>query len=353
MDRRPFPPSPRRRSLARQTGLTAASPVVVGAAAAAATVALVMLTARAAISRLAASLAAACGSAVPSHAASAMLAPPSHAGAAHDVAGVLPSHAGAAHDVAGVLPSDATAALLAPHDLATAVLAVAVPLLAAAAIVAVLAHVAQTRSFWLPRRRIAGAPAIERSAGRSVLELAAPVVIGAVAFGWLWLAAPRLAALFGAPVAGARLAGGAVVTLVTAWLVLAALDSLVRHGELASSLAMSAQDKREDDRLAAADPRWRAQRAALSRAPSIATAAVLLLGDGVAVAIAWHPTRHPLPSRIAHGSGPRATQLLGLARRHRIAVHRAPALAAALATSDGPVGESHWPALSQVLAAVS
>jgi flagellar biosynthesis protein FlhB len=77
---------------------------------------------------------------------------------------------------------------------------------------------------------------------------------------------------------------------------------------------------------------------------------VLVLGDGAAVAVAWDPVRRPIPVRTATGRGPRATQLLGLARRHRIAVHRDPALAAALVDGDGPVPEPHWPRLAEIVA---
>jgi type III secretion system FlhB-like substrate exporter len=44
--------------------------------------------------------------------------------------------------------------------------------------------------------------------------------------------------------------------------------------------------------------------------------------------------------------------LLGLARRHRIAIHRDPALAAALAAGDGPVPEPMWPRLAEIIAAI-
>src|SRR5688500_13281545 len=51
-DDRPFPPSPRRRALARQAGLHAASPLIVGAAAATALVIAAGATGRAALDRL-------------------------------------------------------------------------------------------------------------------------------------------------------------------------------------------------------------------------------------------------------------------------------------------------------------
>src|SRR5690242_15740128 len=114
-DHRPFRPSPRRRALARQAGLHAASPTITGGvAAAAALVALAALGGTLA-RRLGAAIAAAC----------------------------------AGH------------AALAPGALAEAVLGAALPILAAAAVAGMVAHLAQTRAAWLPRRRIAGAPALE------------------------------------------------------------------------------------------------------------------------------------------------------------------------------------------------
>jgi flagellar biosynthesis protein FlhB len=198
-------------------------------------------------------------------------------------------------------------------------------------------------------------------------------VIGAVAVGWLWTTAPRLAALFALEptldrmlVAVGSALASFVVALAIAWLVIAVLDALVRRVDLAHALAMTVTEKREDDRLAAADPRWRAQRLAVLRGPwssrsvargppassAVARSALVLLGDDTAVAIAWDARRQPVPVRTITGRGARATQLLGLARRHRIAVHRDAALAAALVDGDGPVPDTHWARLANILAAV-
>jgi flagellar biosynthesis protein FlhB len=334
---RDVPPSPRRRALAQQAGLHAASAWLVGAAAGAATLAALGAVGEAILHRLAAALTAACR--------------------------------GRADLPVAALPG--------------AVLAAALPIFGAAAIAALIVHVAQTRALWLPRRRIAGAPALEAGAGARARRAAGSLVaaggIGGAAFAWLWRAAPHLAALVAiepvapvAPVAPAAPIAASLATsrlladtaallaqlaavLVAAWAVLGVLDVLVRHAALARALAMTAAEKRQDDRLAGADPRWRARRAAVLRggraADAIAGASLVLLGDDVAVAIAWDPVHRPIPIRTATGRGPRATQLLGLARRHRIAVHRDPALAAALVAGDGPVPEPHWPRLAEIVAA--
>jgi flagellar biosynthesis protein FlhB len=334
-DRRPFPPSPRRLALARQAGLTAASPFLVGALATGAAIVATVLVARDAATRLGSWIAAASSG----------------------------SEALSLADVPG------------------AILDLAAPLLLAAAAIAVLAHVVQTRAFWLPRRRIQGAPALDNGAAprtaRTAFELAAAAIIGLVAFGWLWSTAPRLAFLVTldtssatpssppapgvhAPSSLASSVGAAIASLVIAlaiaWLVLAVVDALLRRAQLQRALAMTPTEKREDDRLAAADPRWKAHRAAIAKGPAVgdavARAAVVLLGDGTAVAIAWDPTRQPVPLRTATGRAARSTQILALARRHRIAVHRDAALAAALVDGDGLVPDIHWRKLADIIAAV-
>ena len=400
-DHRPFPPSPRRRALARQAGLHAASPLITGAAAATAALLAAATTASSAIARLAAAVVAACRAAgTRSMTATAQPAVGSSAAAGstplHDVAAsagsAAPSQAAAAahavHAAAGSaarLQAAATAHAVPPGgdalsssalpvgELLHAIASVALPILGAAAIAAMVAHLAQTRAPWLPRRRIRGAPALEAGAiprvRRAGGELAAATAIAAVAFGWLWWIVPRLAALStidpvaaASPVATSPLLAGAAALLVSlaaaltvAWIALGAVDALVRHAALTRALAMTSTEKREDDRLAGADPRWRARRAAIQRGPqlagSVAGASLLLLGDDAAVAIAWDPLRRPVPVRTATGRGPRARQLLGLARRHRIAVHRDPALAAALVDGDGPIPEPHWRRLAEVIAA--
>lgn len=352
-ERRPFPPSPRRLALARQAGLTAASPVVVGAVACAAAVVAAIVLARAAAAKLGGWIAAACGAA----------GEPALVRELGD-AMAMPGGAPAQPSVLSVAGDATSHAIRRPEALAASVLEVAAPLLGAIAIAALVAHFAQTRALWLPRRRIPGAPVIEPARVRwEALHTAAALVIGFVAFGWLWLTAPRLAALLsleptlqhGAVAAAAAIASFLAVTAI-AWVVLGVFDALVRRTELARALAMTVTEKREDDRIAAADPRWRAHRLALARGPNasdaVARAALLLLGDDVAVAIAWDALRQPVPLRTLTGRGARATQLLGLARRHRVAVHRDAVLASQLVDGEGLVPDAHWARLAEIIAAV-
>lgn len=350
-ERRPFPPSSRRLALARAAGLTSASPLIVGALACGATVVAAVMLARAAAGRLGAWIAAACDSGDGRGGGIGLGGMPGH--------GTGPS-GGMPGDGTGISDGHAVAATLHIDGLASSVAQLALPLLGAAAVAAVIAHLAQTRSLWLPRRRIEGAPTPPRAAGtRAAFELVSAALIGAVAFGWLWITAPRLAVLVelhdASGAVGAAIAS-LVIALAIAWLVLGVADALLRRMQLADALAMTPTEKRDDERLAAADPRWARRRRELARepaiAPAVARAAVVILGDDVAIAIAWDPVRQPVPLRTATGRRARSTQIVALARRHRIAVHRDAALAASLVEGDGPVPEAHWPRIAEIIAAV-
>jgi type III secretion system FlhB-like substrate exporter len=240
------------------------------------------------------------------------------------------------------------------------VLELALPLLAAAALAAIALRVVQTRSLWLPRRHLPGAPVVPaRRGSRAVLDQLAAIVVAGVCVGWLWSTAPALATLMQSPRTAGLAIAALLATLAIAVIALGVLDALVRKLQLDAALMMTRDEKREDDRIAAADPRWRAQRLAVLRGPApqdaVARAAVVVLGDDVAVAIAWDPTRQPVPTRVASGRRARSTQLVALARRYGVPVHRDARLAARLASAasgDGPVAAGEWPALAELVAAV-
>jgi len=233
------------------------------------------------------------------------------------------------------------------------------PVATVIAVAAIAGQIAQTRSIWMPRRRIDGAPSMPADIGartrRASLELIHALAIGGVGAGWLWWAAPRIAALPMVPLAAAALVSSALATLAIAWLVIGVIDALLRHAAVGRALRMTTTEKRDDDRLSSVDPRWRRLARQLAAEPDpraqLATATLLILGDDAAVAIAFDPRRQPIPSRVAVGRGVRATQLVALARRYRLAIHREPALASALVRGTGPVPEAHWPRLAELVAA--
>jgi flagellar biosynthesis protein FlhB len=320
MSERPFPPSARRLALARHAGLSAASPLIVAG--------LVLATAAIGIAM--------------------------SFGAAHNAGARL------ATAMADACAGRTSLSSSLGRELAASALAIVAPILGAVAAIAIAGQVAQTRAVWLPRRRIDGAPSLDNGAGartrRTALELGFAVAVAAVVFGWLWLMAPRFAALVSLDHHDLLAAVGAVLLAALAavaisYLAFGVIDALARQLALARSLAMTASEKREDDRLSAADPRWARQRGALAR-PSLEGATVLVLGDDVAVAIAWDARRRPTPARIAIGRRAYATQLVGLARRHGVPVHRDATLAASLAGAEGPVAAADWPALATVIAAL-
>jgi flagellar biosynthesis protein FlhB len=156
--------------------------------------------------------------------------------------------------------------------------------------------------------------------------------------------------------AAAGVLASALAALAIAWFAIGILDALFAHAALGRALRMTAQTKREDDRLAAVDPRWRELRARANRAATprdaVAGSSLLLLGDDAAIALAWDPVRRPIPIRTAVGRGPRATQLLALARRSQLPIHRDPQLATILVGAEGPVPEVHWARLAEIIAAV-
>lgn len=325
---RPFAPSPRRLAQARRAGLTPSSPLLVGALACGAAVLALGVLGRAMLAKLGTQIADACGQ-------------------------------GDALTAGDTATSQATplGSLLAAA--VATIGALVVPLAAVIAVAAIAAQVAQARTLWIPRRRIDGAPALPadasartRKAGRELLHLLA---IGAVVVGWLWWTAPKLAALPTAPLAAGALAINALAALAVAWLAIGVLDALLRHVALGQALRMTSAEKREDDRLGASDPRWRRLARTLAREPDpraqLAEATLLVLGDDAAVAIAFDPLRTPTPTRVAVGKGVLVTQLVALARRYRLPIHREPALAAALVERRGAVPEQHWARLAELVAA--
>ncbi|MCX5745934.1 MAG: EscU/YscU/HrcU family type III secretion system export apparatus switch protein, partial [Proteobacteria bacterium] len=182
------------------------------------------------------------------------------------------------------------------------------------------------------------------------------IVVGAVALAWLWMMAPRLAVLVALdapgllPATGA-LVGNALAMIAIAYVALAVIDALLRRLDHGRALRMTHAEKQEDDRVGGMDPRWRQARVRAGRAPRFTL--LVLGGDDelVAVAVAWDPIHRPIPACTTHGRGVRATQLVALARRQGVPIHRDVALASRIARL-GPLAERDWPRLAEIVAAV-
>ncbi|MCB9574678.1 MAG: EscU/YscU/HrcU family type III secretion system export apparatus switch protein [Kofleriaceae bacterium] len=236
-----------------------------------------------------------------------------------------------------------------PSVLATLAALVALLVVAAAA-AAVLAHVAQTWGLWLPRRRDARLPGprddAARRAGVAALDLARAVAVAAATAALAGGAAVALATRIGqlAPTTGALGADLAVVLLAQAAAVgvaIGVVDWLERARWLRADLAMTAREARDDRRDAEGDPRWRRERQrrvrdGAGRDEAVRTATVVLVGAGVAAAVAWHPRWQPVPRVVAAARGDRAVDALcALGWRHGVALHGDDPLARALAPAEG------------------
>ncbi len=347
-DLRPFPPSPRRLALARAAGMSAASPRVVGAAALTGALATIVVLGRVIAVRIGGWVTSACNAADGTAAST---------GAVPTIPTIptvstVPTVPGV--PTVSTVPGVRTTTL-ALVDLAGTVLSLALPVLAATGLAALVAHIAQTRAFWIPRRRLPGAPSMPAHRGSwTAFDILCAATFGAVSVAWLWLTAPRLAVLVHEPSAAGLALVSFVVTLAITSVVLSVGDALLRRHQLATALAMTRDEKREDDRMTAADPRWQVQRLTIMRGAAgaaVARAAVVIVGDDMAIAIAWDPTRQPVPIRTATGRQANALALAALARRHRVAVHRDDDLARSLVDSEGPVPDAVWPRLAEIVAA--
>jgi flagellar biosynthetic protein FlhB len=322
-ENRPHPPSPRRLAEARRAGRIAWSPVLVGGAA---------------IAGGAAALAAV-GAAWLDEAGRGLAAGARASGAEDPIAAV-----------SGLRAGDVIA------DLA----ALAAPLLVLAAAAALVAHLAQTRGLWIPRRRSRSLPPPDpRRAATFGFALARAAAVALVAGSAVVSAAATLAAHAGhtAAATGALYATLAAVVLAhgaAAAVALGAIDWLERTRRLHADLAMSPRELRDERRETEADPRWRRARAAPADDDAIRTALVLVVSDDVAAALAWHPRWQPLPLITTAARGRGALRLTALARRHAIPIHRDPALADQLAPlANRPAPDHLHPALARLIAAVT
>jgi len=244
------------------------------------------------------------------------------------------------------------------------VLALAAPVVLVIAAVAVVAHVAQTRSGWLPRRSSRRLPAsadgAARRTGLAALGVARGAVVAVVAAALLVPAAAVLAAAGPAEVGalGGQLAITLLAVAAAAAVALGLVDWLERARQLRADLAMSAREVRDERREAEADPTWRRERARHAKDPDDdavrAAVAVMVAGDRAA-AISWHPRWQPVPRVTAAHAGRGGLRLAALARRHRIAILHDPALAPALVAlgAGGVIPERLHPALARVVVAVT
>jgi type III secretion system FlhB-like substrate exporter len=261
--------------------------------------------------------------------------------------------------VAGAARGGSSAGAL-PAALAE-VVSLAAPLVAAIAAVAVLVHLGQTRTPWLPRRRLPGAPRPRGGAGRR----AADAGLGLLAIGVAGALAGRFVLVHGAdlvrasaPQALALVAIG-LVQVAAGLLAVGVADAGLRVLRHAADLQMTPRERRDDERARSGDPRWRRLRrdraAAGGSLAAVAGSAVVIADEVAAVAIAWHARWSPVPRVVVGGTGRAAMAVVAAARRHGVPIQRDGELAAALAgTAPGAaIASDFHPRLARHLAAVT
>lgn len=244
---------------------------------------------------------------------------------------------------------------------ASAIAASALPVLAVAAVAALAAHLLQVRAFFVPRRRVPGAPPVPRSArrrlGAAAWALARAAALTAVGLAATWASFDELVTWGGGPAPSAAVAAGARVALALAatWAALGAVELIASALLRQAALRMTASEHRQEVReQAGAGGFWRRRPGSPAASEvgaarrHLADATVLVLGDAVAAAVRWQPSRRPEPEVILVRRGPAASYAVALARRSEVPVVRSPTLAAQLAAAVSREGDrADVPALAR------
>lgn len=237
--------------------------------------------------------------------------------------------------------------------LASRVGLLAAPLLAAAAVGALVTGLWQTGGVLSPRavgwdlRRLSPWNRPRPAAGSRALSMALALIaaLGTSFAAWLILRdlGPSLAHVIGDAHATLRLAAEASRRLgwwaFAIWLAFAAADSVVRHVEWRARHRMTPDEVRQEQRENQGDPELRHARRQAHRelvssgaVSELARANLLVLGaPSLAVALRHEPDGDVAPRVVLHGSGPVAATLAALAASLGVPIEHDPALAAALA----------------------
>ncbi len=242
---------------------------------------------------------------------------------------------------------------------ASAIAISALPVVAVAAVAALAAHLLQVRAFFLPRRRVPGAPTLPRSVrrrlGAAAWALARAAALTAVGLAATWASLDELAAWGSgqAPAAAVAAAARVALSLAATWTALGAVELLASALLRRAALRMTASEKRQELREQAGAggfPRRRPPAASEVGAARrhLADATVLVLGDAVAAAVRWQPSRRPEPEVILVRRGSAVSYAVALARRSEVPVVRSPTLAAQLAMAESTEGDrAEVPALAR------
>jgi flagellar biosynthetic protein FlhB len=271
--------------------------------------------------------------------------------------------------------TDAMAAWL--GELLLDTLSLMAPLFLTLLVVAVLANIAQTGPIFsfFPLKpdltRINPVTGLKKlfslrvlfEAVKSIIKLA---VLGAVLYTLVKGLIPGLVGLTTVDPKGyARLllgmAGGLVLKLVLALLVIALLDMLYTRWDYAKRMRMSKRDVREESKNREGDPRIRARIRELRRemlkrsrsAAKVASADVLITNPTrLAVALSYEHGVSGAPKVVAKGAGEVARTMRALAAKHAIPIVQNKPLARALfreVDHDGYVPEKLYPQIAKIM----
>jgi flagellar biosynthesis protein FlhB len=245
------------------------------------------------------------------------------------------------------------------HGVIASVALAAIPIAMAAAVGALIGHIAIARGLWIPVRAVPGAPSSGAEASTvgqrladTILSLGRAALLLAVAAIAIVAGLPRLA---GASDATALLTSitSVLATVASAAIVVALTDVAWRYVRWQRSLQMTEREHRDELREMTGDPAMRRRlRAARHDDRAIVTGArVVIVDDQLAVAIGWRVGDRPHPVRIARGLESR--RLIAAARITRIPIVADATLAHDLASSQYAVPEHAIARVAHVLAAIT
>ncbi|MBP9085802.1 MAG: EscU/YscU/HrcU family type III secretion system export apparatus switch protein [Kofleriaceae bacterium] len=230
----------------------------------------------------------------------------------------------------------------------------------AAAMGALLVHLAMVRSGWLPRRPRQDAALVPDTmahrAGYLTAWALAAVVSLLVLGGWVWRSAPVLAAplqMVATSTVVAVCTRALAITVVTLLLATGALHLLLRVWQIHAAQRMTKPELERERRDASVSPAIRqAMRRLAGQAHYVPT--LICYDHQSAVAIAWHAATMIHPVLVWHHRDAASRQSVRDAQRGGTTVRRDLALTQALRNiSPGEViPQAHWPALAAAVASI-
>ncbi len=228
----------------------------------------------------------------------------------------------------------------------------------AAALAALLVHLAMVRSGWLPRRPRQDAAVVPnnmvRRVGATVAWTLTATVSLLVLVGWVWRSAPVLAAplhMVPATIVFAACARALAITVGLLLVAIGALHLLMRSWHIHRAQLMTKPELTREQREASVSPAIRQALRRLAGQPAYVPTLVCY-DHAHAVAIAWHAATMTSPVLVWHRRDAASRHAVRDAQRTGTAVRRDVQLTAALRSvaSGAVIPHQHWPALATAVA---